>query len=109
MPTFSAKVFGDKLASILDALLAVQADDSAQFAAGPLPLLSLFTIPTGESWYEADMLTRHYLSIDISVRTAMQKDANIAKVFAKDDADGVYFTMLDVRQMLLARWRSMNE
>ena len=109
MSTFSARVFGDKLASILDALLVVQAEESAQFASGPVPLLWLFTSPTGESWYEADMLTRHYMSIDISLRIAMQKDANITKVFARDDVEGAYLSMLDVRQMLQARWRLFNE
>ena len=111
MPTFSVRVFGDKLATILDALLTVQASDSAQFATGPQPyqqMLGLFTTPTGESWYEADMLTRHYFAVDITLRIAMQ-DANMAKIFANDDVDGAYLSMLDVRQMLQARWCLLNE
>ena len=111
MPTFSAKVFGEKLAAILDALLAVQAKDSAQYASGPQPihtLLGLFTAPTGESWYEADMLTRHFFAVDISLRVALQ-DADIAKAFANDDVAGAYLTMFDVRQMLQARWSVLNE
>ena len=111
MPTFSAKVFGDKLAAILDTLLAVQTKDSAQYASGPQPIqtmLGLFTSPTGESWYEADMLTRHFFAVDYSLRIALQ-DADIAQAFTNEDVDGAYLTMFDVRQMLQARWCVLNE
>ena len=104
MPTFSVKVFGEKLALILDLMLAVQDKDSAFYhASAPVPLLGLFTTPTGESWYEADMLTRHYHALDISLRIALQNDADMQNIFTCDDS-GAFLSTLDVRQMLQRRY-----
>lgn len=103
MPTFSARIFGEDLALILDALYAVQQNESADFADSPTPLLGLFTAPTGVSWYEADTLTRHFLACDISLRVAMQKDAALNALFAGFAQDG-RLTPLAVRQMLYERW-----
>ncbi len=64
---FSAAVFGPKLAANLDALHTVQQKNSEHFALAPLPFLGLFTVPVGDLWYEADMLTRHYHALDISL------------------------------------------
>jgi hypothetical protein len=108
--TFSPEVFGEELAEILDGLLRVQESDNAGFEGVPTPFLSIFATPSGVSWYEADMLTRHYHMIDISVRFAM-KDPEFAELFAeKQRADGSVrpaLSMLDVHRMLFERWTAV--
>ena len=96
MNAFSPEVFGADLAPILDCLLRIQALDAAGFVCAPLPLLSPFSKPVGNSWYEADMLTCHYYVCDISLRIAMQ-DPEIVAIFRG-------LTMLDVRRLLHTRW-----
>ena len=111
---FSSDVFGEDLAEILDGLLRVQECDNAGYAGAPVPLLSTFTKPTGISWYEADMLTRHYHMVGISWHLAMQRDAEFAALFAeKRSADGAVVerparSMLDARTMLHERWAAQN-
>ncbi len=109
--SFSPTVFGTELAKILNALLAVQALDTASFGSAPVPLLGLFTEPTGFSWYEADMLTRHYHALNISVQLALANNLvpGMVEIFAeKRDPDGNVtrpaLTLLAVRQMLHKHW-----
>ena len=105
MNTFSPDVFGEELATILDGLLRVQAHEADGFSGAPVPLLSSFTRPTGTSWYEADMLTRHYHMLGISLHLAIQKDAELAALFAaKQASERPALSMLDVRRMLHERW-----
>ena len=108
--TFSAEMFGEDLASILDGLLRIQKSDAAEMASAPVPLLSPFATPTGASWYEADMLTRHYHMIGNLVTLSLQKDAELSALLAeKRSADGTVIErpalyMLDVRRMLHERY-----
>jgi hypothetical protein len=108
--TFSTVVFGVELAPILDGLLRVQATDNAGFArlgtTTTLPFIGAFTRPTGCSWYEADMLTRHYYTCGISLHCALQSDEALAALFAPKPSAGRPnpLTMHDVRQMLHERW-----
>ena len=112
--TFSAEMFGEDLAPILDALLRIQKSDAAEMASAPVPLLSPFTTPTGASWYEADLLTRHYHMIGNLFVLSLQKDAELSALLAEkrrstDDGTVVVarpaLSMLDVRHMLHERYR----
>jgi hypothetical protein len=111
--TFSTVVFGVELAPILDGLLRVQATDNAGFVrlGTTLPFIGAFTRPTGCSWYEADMLTRHYYACGISLYCAMQSDAALAALFAPKPRAGRpnTLTMHDVRQMLHERWMMAHD
>ena len=103
-PTFSRDLFGEDLARLLDALLRVQARDVEGFEQAPLPLLAPFATPSGDSWYEADLLTRHYYTVaPISWKFAMQTDPDIAALFAARGVSPV-LSPLDVRRMLHERW-----
>jgi hypothetical protein len=103
-PAFSRDLFGEDLARLLDALLRVQARDVEGFEQAPLLLLAPFATPSGDSWYEADLLTRHYYTVaPISWQFAMQTDPDIAALFAARGVAPV-LSPLDVRRMLHERW-----
>jgi hypothetical protein len=113
--TFSPEMFGEDLAAILDGLLRVQQMDAAEMANAPVPLLSPFATPTGTSWYEADMLTRHYHMIGNLFILALQKDPELGALLAeKRSADGTVVErpvlyMIDVRRMRYERYlRAQN-
>jgi hypothetical protein len=104
--TFSPEMFGEDLAAILDGLLRVKHMNAAEMASAPVPLLSPFATPAVTSWYEADMLTRHYHMICNLFILNLQKDAELGALFAeKRSADGTVVErpalyMIDVRRML---------
>jgi hypothetical protein len=102
--TFSRDLFGEDLARLLDALLRVQARDVEGFEQAPLPLLTPFAMPSGDSWYEADLLTRHYYTVaPISWQFAIQTDPDIAALFAARGVAPV-LSPFDVRRTLHERW-----
>ena len=102
-PVFSAEVFGDRLARALDALLWMQQADARLLTwrnGDAMASLYLFTEPTGTSAFEADCLTRHYLTNGASVGELLAYHHALRAPIG-DALDGL--TLCDLRRMLWAR------
>lgn len=108
--TFSSAVFGEDLSRILDILTVIQTEESKRFnREGGIPLIGIFTNPTGTSWFEADMLTRHFYAGEMALKDTLQHDIvpGARDAFEWTEATGMGITMLQVRQMLLSRYVEM--
>jgi hypothetical protein len=104
---FTPTVFGPELARILSTLAAVQVEESKRYnRVESLPLMGIFTNPVGTSWFEADMLTRHFYANHASLEALLGCEcvpgASETLEWRPGDAAGPI--MLRVRQMLLARF-----
>lgn len=107
--SFSPTVFGVDLARVLDVLIAIQADESKRFNRQEhMPLLGIFTNPSG-TWFEADMLTRHFYAGQMALDVALARDAvpGAREAFEWQQQEGAGITMLQVRQLLLMRYVEM--
>jgi len=103
--SFSPTLFGLELARILNMLAALQAEESRRFnRLERHPLMAIFTNPVGTSWFEADMLTRHFYANRGALETLLTADCvpGARDVFDWRDGEGAGLTMLQVRQMLLS-------
>ena len=108
--SFSAEVFGQDLSQILNVLIVIQNEESKQFnREGGVPLIGIFTNPTGTSWFEADMLTRHFYSGEMALKDTLAHDLvpGARGAFEWTETGGMGVTMLRVRQMLLSRYMEM--
>ena len=104
---FSEALFGPQLAGILDMLLAVQSEESRRFTRQDhTPLMGVFTPPSGNSWFEADMLTRYFYVNPLSLDAALAQDIvpGAREAFDWRFREGAGVSMLQVRHMLLARF-----
>lgn len=107
--SFSPVVFGTSLARILDLLAAIQTEESKRFnRQDHMPLLGIFTNPSG-TWFEADMLTRHFYAGQMGLDVALAQDLvpGAREAFEWQQGSGSGVTMLQVRQMLLMRYVEM--
>ena len=107
---FSEEIFGQQLASILTMLAAIQAEESKAFYRHDhMPLLGVFTTPTGASWFEADMLTRHFYAGRMGLDAALAQDLipGAREVFEWRPREGIGISMVQVRHMLLSRFVEM--
>ena len=98
---FSKTVFGAWLARALDALLLMQQADAALLLRRDGSLHSvLFTTPTGTSLFEADCLTRHYLSYDVNLAALVAYHVTLRERIG-DALDGL--DIQSIREMLWER------
>lgn len=105
--TFPATLFGQELAKALNVLAALQAEESRRFnRVERHPLMAIFTSPVGTSWFEADMLTRHFYANRGSLECLLADDCvpGAREAFEWREGEGAGLTMLQVRQMLLSRF-----
>jgi len=104
---FAPTIFGSELAHILNTLAAVQAEESKRFnRLEHRPLMATFTNPVGTSWFEADMLTRHFYANQDSLEALLASDCvpGARETFEWRPREGLGLTMLQTRQMLLSRF-----
>jgi hypothetical protein len=104
---FAPSIFGTELAHLLNTLAAVQSEESKRFTRHEhMPLMAVFTNPVGTSWFEADMLTRHFYANQASLESLLASDCvpGARETFEWRPGDGPGLTMLQARQMLLARF-----
>jgi len=104
---FTPSIFGPELARVLNTLAAVQVEESKRYnRVESLPLMGIFTNPVGTSWFEADMLTRHFYANHASLEALLACDCvpGACETFEWRPGDPAGPTMLRVRQMLLARF-----
>jgi hypothetical protein len=102
-PVFSVEVFGPRLARALDALLWMQKADARVLVlryGDAMATQYLFTEPTGTSAFEADCLTRHYLTNGMEVSTLLAAHRDLRALIG-DALDGL--TLRDIRQLLWER------
>jgi hypothetical protein len=99
---FSPSVFGPALARALDGLLAVQAHDARSYASSTVEVValcgSMCLQPRGDDFYAADQLTRHYYVTNF-VPVAFSQIPGLANALGG-------LSVLDIRQMLKARWEN---
>jgi hypothetical protein len=103
-PVFSVEVFGVRLARALDALLWMQQADARLLVwrnGDAMAPMYLFTEPTGTSAFEADCLTRHYLSNGADVPALLSYHYNLRAPIG-DALDGL--SLGDIRRLLWARF-----
>ena len=104
---FAPTIFGPELAHILNTLAALQAEESKRFNRHEhMPLMATFTNPVGTSWFEADMLTRHFYANQASLESLLASDCvpGAREALEWRAREGLGLTMLQARQMLLSRF-----
>jgi hypothetical protein len=104
---FAPAIFGSELAHILNTLAALQAEESKRFTRHEhMPLMATFTHPVGTSWFEADMLTRHFYANQASLESLLASDcvSGARETFEWRAREGLGLSMLQARQMLLSRF-----
>ena len=104
---FAPSIFGTELAHLLNTLAAVQSEESKRFTRHEhMPLMAVFTNPVGTSWFEADMLTRHFYANQASLESLLASDCvpGARETFEWRQGEGPGLTMLQARQMLLSRF-----
>lgn len=105
--SFAPTIFGPELARILNTLAAVHVEESKRYnKMENLPLMGVFTNPVGTSWFEADMLTRHFYANHASLESLLSCDCvpGAREALEWHQGEAVALSMLQTRQMLLARF-----
>ena len=110
---FSEEMFGPQLSAILTMLATIQAEESKKFyrhVTDNTPLLGVFTTPTGTSWFEADMLTRHFYAGRVGLNAALAQDLvpGARELFGWRPEGQWRVSMAKVRNMLLSRFVEMS-
>ena len=102
---FDETVFGAKLARIVDTLYAFYIRYH-RINYEHLPNRGLFTVATGASFFEADVITRHYYldpsELKYCLKETQLQDAHEALGWSDDTCPGAFMT--GVRQMLQASY-----
>jgi hypothetical protein len=105
--SFAPTIFGPELARILNTLAAVHVEESKRYnRMENLPLMGVFTNPVGTSWFEADMLTRHFYANHASLESLLACDCvpGAREALEWHQGEQAALSMLQTRQMLLARF-----
>ena len=105
--SFAPTIFGPELARILNTLAAVHVEESKRYnRMENLPLMGVFTNPVGTSWFEADMLTRHFYANHASLESLLACECvpGAREALEWHQGEQVALSMLQTRQMLLARF-----
>jgi hypothetical protein len=105
--SFAPTIFGPELARILNTLAALHVEESKRYnRMENLPLMGVFTNPVGTSWFEADMLTRHFYANHASLESLLACDCvpGAREALEWHQGEQPALSMLQTRQMLLARF-----